>query len=1285
MLNVIGVGKTSLTTYQESNNWDYVGQFNRSYAEWETAQWSNCYYPQCACSISRMAKAPEVKLNCTPGEYYGATDCSELAGCDPDWAFYNWNIDGASITGMTIGANAITDGSIQSFQWAVNIDGIEDGSRLYLIRGGGLLQQLDLSTPWDLNSTFTDAGTKNMSNRWNFQIIDNGNKILIVHQWSIQVNELTTAGDLLGFTDGAISAYSYNSSDYKVLGAQFNNEGTRLWIFLETDDNAMRIHMFYTSDFKIPDDLAQSNNQRYETGILQNHDGSSLLNAGNSPGLNISPDEETAMIQNRYLNYAYQYDISNISGYDILGVDPVHVFNYSGALSSDIRAFHVPPEGHQIYLIDSGNLIGSSDLGSSESNCDIWNLNLNADHAPLKDNGIDPLFYGWSEAGNATVTFRNPEVMNLCPCASYANQHYGKDCGITINLLTDGATASEEHWGGRASPCFNRGLARVAYETPLTDQYFYTEGDGLPYVSLPAFEVHAQDADGNYYPFHDFAGDGATMPNVWFTRNLRTKHLHDDMVTSILELPVGDSFNYMWSNLAFPAFVEPGYGSDHWQNHDNMMQYGLIYNGLTALLPDVCPIGWHVSTHEDWKRLELEWGGMDPDDLDLFDFPGRGDSEDVDQKMRKEGLRYWDIQEGYAGGFTGDEWNFNIRAAGWRSAAGYLWPLKENSVIWSPKDESVVVEPNNWLAFDGSGDRVTTTCNDTNQVSSWSFWARFTSPDITCIFSHGEEWKGVLLFQWNGNVLFGGSNSLIQFEASNSPSQHDGEWHHYVVTFDHYSINNTRFWMDDVEWDIYSSEGSASFEDYSSGLTIGSAEPSGTHPYDFEGEIKDFAWFDSVISDANVTTIYNGGVPTNLAAWGSDLKGYWRFDGNVENSAANVPPIGPLSFAGFGDRVTFTADDDRQPSTYSFWARSTVDKNMAIFSHGDKDRGFFAFGASPMGNPGAPMLRVKNTSWCTWDIWGGNSKQYDGNWHHYVVTLDDVHIDNSRLWVDSVEATPDMQVGSIHYGFWDDLVIGSAGSPDGQDYGSTGTWNQDFEGDIKEFAWFDTVLTEQDVDTLYNSGTPNDISNWGSDLQGYWKFDGNADDSSGNDFHGTVEGAEFVTYGCDGTVEGAVFPADPPGGIYSRDINYLESLGLGVLLSSHDEHVGGSIRCVLNDNVDLITNSSTGQTQWSRGGHSITPSHINPVGDWAAATVDEYCSAVGCNSVEDVTGDAVVSNAEMKMWQYNGHWELKACTEATGGKCPDLGAITSITCGGCVGMTPSDLAPVNTCSGPPIY
>jgi hypothetical protein len=173
-----------------------------------------------------------------------------------------------------------------------------------------------------------------------------------------------------------------------------------------------------------------------------------------------------------------------------------------------------------------------------------------------------------------------------------------------------------------------------------------------------------------------------------------------------------------------------------------------------------------------------------------------------------------------------------------------------------------------------------------------------------------------------------------------------------------------------------------------------------------------------------------------------------------------------------------------------------------------------------MGNPGAPMLRVKNTSWCTWDIWGGNSKQYDGNWHHYVVTLDDVHIDNSRLWVDSVEATPDMQTGSIHYGFWDQLMIGSAGSPDGQDYGSTGTWNQDFEGDIKEFAWFDTLLSEQDVDTIYNSGTPNDLMGM-SDLQGYWNFDGNALDRSGNNFHGTVEGALFGgEYGCDGTAQG---------------------------------------------------------------------------------------------------------------------------------------------------------------------
>jgi uncharacterized protein (TIGR02145 family) len=590
-------------------------------------------------------------------------------------------------------------------QWATGIDNIANGARLYVLIDGGTIHQFDTNAnvtipnvdDFSVNATFIHRGIVSLTNRTAFQVTDSGSKLLWIHPWDISIGNLNGApGDLAGGVTNYFQMGGISASTYRIWGAQFNQDGTRIWMFVRYS-NDHYIYMFQTTNWQLPANIDDA--QRYSTSKLKEVDGvTDFDSTGDNFGLAISPDETTAIVTDKNNDIMYQYAIGEKDGYTILGDTPIANVDTSNTGSADyMDAFTMTPGGTALYLMTaSGNQSGNQvffdvPLGNGvEAHCDIWDLDRNADHANLKDNGIDPFFYGWTEAGNVNHTFTKPEVTNLCPCGSYANAHYGKDCGITIKAIASGSTASEDDWGGRISPCFNKGHARIPYEPPSTSMHMYVAGESDPYVYLPAYDVHAQDVDGNYYPFADFGSD-EFGPNIWMTKNLRTKHRHDGLNTDILEIPGDNVGNLFWQDIPFAAWVEPGWEEGNWeQNNLNKMNYGLLYNGYAAQLPDVCPLGWHVATHFDYKRVEIEWADMDTQELEWVDTPGRGVDDDVDNKLRHSGYRYWDYYGDGVGGFTGDEWNFNTRAAGWRDPfTGHISVLRGTSHVFSPSEEQL--------------------------------------------------------------------------------------------------------------------------------------------------------------------------------------------------------------------------------------------------------------------------------------------------------------------------------------------------------------------------------------------------------------------------------------------------------------------------------------------------------------------------------------------------------------------------------------------------------------------
>ena len=129
-----------------------------------------------------------------------------------------------------------------------------------------------------------------------------------------------------------------------------------------------------------------------------------------------------------------------------------------------------------------------------------------------------------------------------------------------------------------------------------------------------------------------------------------------------------------------------------------------------------------------------------------------------------------------------------------------------------------------------------------------------------------------------------------------------------------------------------------------------------------------------------------------------------------------------------------------------------------------------------------------------------NQTVENNGWHHFAHTWSE-SADANIIYVDTV-AVSASGLGSFldEGGEGFQMFIGS-------NQGTANYW----KGNVDEFAIFDDVLSAGEVGTIYNSGTPTDISSH-SGLIGYWRFENNTDDSSSNSNAITlVNGAAYTS------------------------------------------------------------------------------------------------------------------------------------------------------------------------------
>lgn len=206
------------------------------------------------------------------------------------------------------------------------------------------------------------------------------------------------------------------------------------------------------------------------------------------------------------------------------------------------------------------------------------------------------------------------------------------------------------------------------------------------------------------------------------------------------------------------------------------------------------------------------------------------------------------------------------------------------------------------VLFDGSNDLISI-ANESNfdrqynqawSVSAWIKSSTNTDGGIWCKYDNGPA-KGLMFFTTNSG---GSQKILVQLQQDGSTyfgsvgtttSVSDGSWHFVVGTYDGTnSTSGIKLYVDGLE-QAYSPYSSGTITDVLNNIapSIGSRNAGQFYP----GTIDELAVFSKVLSQGEVTTLYNAGAGTygniSNAPFSTGLLGGWHLDEGTGTSAAD--------------------------------------------------------------------------------------------------------------------------------------------------------------------------------------------------------------------------------------------------------------------------------------------------------------------------------------------------------------------------------------------------------------
>jgi len=442
------------------------------------------------------------------------------------------------------------------------------------------------------------------------------------------------------------------------------------------------------------------------------------------------------------------------------------------------------------------------------------------------------------------------------------------------------------------------------------------------------------------------------------------------------------------------------------------------------------------------------------------------------------------------------------------------------------------------VSFDGSDDYVDCgTVSALNSASTFSVsaWYKKSSAGAGGLIVGGKPYpsREFYIEHYSDNNIYVGYDSSFASVSSTS----DTNWHHVVYVRD---SGTHKLYLDGSDMSLGGTPSSTTGASAGQNFSIGNLRYYSGY---FGGVIDEVAVFSSALSASNVTAIYNSGVPADLSSY-SPVH-WWRMgdndggtgttitdqgsggnDGTLTNGptfSTDVPTAPPafstysIDLDGITDYVSITPSSSIDLYGVSFWINCdfTIDKNTTrgvLLAPGGTNW-FLGLGGNFTGTLTDEIISINTGArygYCS------STDTISTGWHNIIAAWSTSSAttggDGYDIYLDGVKVG---NQSNTTYGAATLFSIPTSEIRFGERFGAF-----PYPGLMDEVAIFDSTLSASDISTIYNSGTPSNISSLSP--AGWWRM-GENDGATGTTITDQGSGGNDATL-----VNGPTFSTDTP-------------------------------------------------------------------------------------------------------------------------------------------------------------
>ena len=212
----------------------------------------------------------------------------------------------------------------------------------------------------------------------------------------------------------------------------------------------------------------------------------------------------------------------------------------------------------------------------------------------------------------------------------------------------------------------------------------------------------------------------------------------------------------------------------------------------------------------------------------------------------------------------------------------------------------------------------TSGCNASATDSTYSCWVKSNSGTSGqgYLFGHNNSFFAGT-FEWNPHLdevkfhMDGGSadrQAVVDFGAMND-KQHDNLWHHWCLVADVDSMGDCKLYVDGILHPVTASDNVGDTDAWQS-IVLAANKKLASGRSEWTGWIADFAVYETLFTETDVLTVYNGGEPFNHRVGAShlsnNLKAWWQVGDGTEGRNSGMILT---DMSGNGKTATINSDE----------------------------------------------------------------------------------------------------------------------------------------------------------------------------------------------------------------------------------------------------------------------------------------------------------------------------------------------------------------------------------------